>query len=164
MNFLLERYEIAYIVAGVLVFALLLFLTLRYAARHKLLLKVRAAEPIYCKQYLSSWKYYYRKQDSGCYVITIYNHKPADATVRRCKRFSSIYVGQSVNVYKRVRNHLTGHGNGDVYADVRENKWVYVRLIPCEEKDMNKLEKSLISLFNATKYYNKTCGGSARRD
>ena len=31
----------------------------------------------------------------------------------------------------RVRNHLTGHGNGDVYADVRNGKPVFVKIAPC---------------------------------
>lgn len=34
-------------------------------------------------------------------------------------------------MYKRVYNHLTGHGSGDVYADVKYGKYVYVKFIAC---------------------------------
>ena len=63
----------------------------------------------------------------------------------------------------RVRNHLTGHGNGDVYADVRNGKPVFVKIVPCPAQQMNALEKKLIKAFNATSSYNNTAGGSRRR-
>ena len=62
-----------------------------------------------------------------------------------------------------MRNHLTGHGNGDVYADVRMGKPVFVKLVPCTAEQMNALEKNLIRTFNATSSYNSTAGGSKRR-
>ena len=62
----------------------------------------------------------------------------------------------------RVRQHLTGKGNGDVYADFRAGRPVYVRLIACDERDMNAKEKYYIRLFNATASYNRTKGGGRR--
>ena len=136
----------------------------RLIYRGNLSKRVRDLRPVFYKEILNGGKIYAKKSESGCYIITIYNRKPFESSVNKNKRYSEIYVGQSVNIYKRVKNHLTGHGNGDVYADVREGKYVYIRFMPCPEAKMNKLEKSLISLFNATKSYNKTRGGSARRD
>lgn len=64
---------------------------------------------------------------------------------------------------ERVRNHLNGTGNGDVYADVREAKPVFVHLEGCEESQMDDLEKRLIDAFHATESYNSTRGGARRR-
>ena len=63
----------------------------------------------------------------------------------------------------RVHAHFNGKGNGDVYADVRNGKHVYVQLKPCPKDQMNDLEKSLIAAFHATDSYNSTRGGSASR-
>lgn len=79
------------------------------------------------------------------------------------KAYENVYVGQSLHVCSRVRNHLTGHGNGDVYADVRNGKPVFVKIVPCPAQQMNALEKKLIKAFNATSSYNNTAGGSRRR-
>lgn len=92
----------------------------------------------------------------GCYVIV--TSPSPDGTA-----FENVYVGQSLHVCSRVRNHLTGHGNGDVYADVRNGKPVFVKIAPCSPQQMNALEKSLIKSFNATSSYNNTAGGSRRR-
>ena len=92
----------------------------------------------------------------GCYVIV--TSPLPDGTA-----FENVYVGQSLHVCSRVRNHLTGHGNGDVYSDVRNGKPVFVKIAPCSPQQMNALEKSLIKAFNATSSYNNTAGGSRRR-
>lgn len=99
----------------------------------------------------------YKTMDQpGCYVIV--TSPSPDGTA-----FENVYVGQSLHVCSRVRNHLTGHGNGDVYADVRNGKPVFVKIAPCSPQQMNALEKSLIKAFNATSSYNNTAGGSRRR-
>ena len=92
----------------------------------------------------------------GCYVIIT-------APSADWRSYENVYVGQSLHVCSRVRNHLTGHGNGDVYADVRNGKPVYVKIVPCDQAKMNALEKSLIRAFDATSSYNRTAGGSKRR-
>lgn len=103
----------------------------------------------------------FKYQDGpGCYIITIYSNPVTDENW--CK-YENIYIGQSVRVCQRVHNHFNGKGNGDVYADIKYGKWVYVRFVRCEEHKMNDKEKELISVFNATKSYNKTKGGSALR-
>ncbi len=92
----------------------------------------------------------------GCYVIVT---SPSPDGVA----YENVYVGQSLHVCSRVRSHLTGHGNGDVYADVRMGKPVFVKIVPCPAQQMNAMERNLIKTFNATSSYNATAGGSRRR-
>lgn len=106
---------------------------------------------------VSGYKY---EDGPGCYVILIFD-KPVESGDWNC--YSNVYIGQSVNVCARVHNHLSGKGNGDVYADVRNGKYVYVQFKRCEKHEMNDLEKSLIQAFDATSSYNKTRGGAAHR-
>ncbi|MBD5445731.1 MAG: GIY-YIG nuclease family protein [Mycoplasma sp.] len=69
------------------------------------------------------------------------------------------YVGQSINLIKRVNNHFTGKGNGDVYADYKYGAEFEITLIPCHQNDLNKVEKHYIEFFNAYgKGYNKNKG------
>lgn len=100
----------------------------------------------------------FKYQDgSGCYIITVY---PTRVTDGKWKNYENVYVGQSKCVYQRVHNHFNGKGNGDVYADIKYGKWVYVSFVRCEEYELNQKEIELISIFNATRSYNKTRGGA----
>lgn len=100
----------------------------------------------------------FKYQDgSGCYIITIYTRPVTNGD---WSKYENVYVGQSKHVCQRVHNHFNGKGNGDVYADIKYGKWVYVSFVRCEEHEMNAKEIELISLFNATKSYNKTRGGA----
>ncbi|MDE7088223.1 MAG: GIY-YIG nuclease family protein [Malacoplasma sp.] len=83
---------------------------------------------------------------SGVYVIFNKNSK-------------MYYVGQSINLIKRVNNHFTGKGNGDVYADYKYGAEFEITLIPCSHQDLNKVERHYIEIFNAYgKGYNKNKG------
>lgn len=95
----------------------------------------------------------------GCYVIL--TNMGTDENGNRT--YDNVYVGQSVKACSRVRAHLTGHGNGDVYADVRNGENVSVCILPCPAEDMNDNEKALIAAFHATESYNVTHGGSRYR-
>lgn len=97
------------------------------AIRHK----AKHAKPVHYTKFLMEWDAYRPIDKPGCYIILIYKRRPLYHTVQKCKRYNEVYVGQSVNMYKRVYNHLTGHGNGDVYADVKYGKYVYVKFIAC---------------------------------
>lgn len=70
------------------------------------------------------------------------------------------YVGQSVDVIKRVSSHFSGRGNGDVYADYKYGNSFEIILIPFQQpyKSLNALEREMIRQFNADKGYNKTKG------
>lgn len=103
----------------------------------------------------------YKYEDGpGCYVIESF---PAGIEHPDFEHPNEVYVGQSLHICNRVRNHLNGKGNGDVYADVREGKPVFVHLERCEESQMNDLERRLIDAFHATESYNSTRGGARRR-
>ena len=74
------------------------------------------------------------------------------------------YVGQSVHVLKRVRQHFTGHGNGDVYADWKYGDSFTIRvckLVDSGYANLNDLERDAIQAYDAyDKGYNRT-GGNA---
>ena len=106
---------------------------------------------------MSGYKY---EDGAGCYVILIFDHPVEDGN---WTGYENVYIGQSVNVCQRVHNHFNGKGNGDVYADIRNGKYVYVQFKRCEKAEMNNLEKSLIQAFDATDSYNKTRGGATQR-
>lgn len=127
---------------------------------------VMGSQMIPVSTFLSNWKTtrsgnkvtggYKTLDQPGCYVIIT-------APSPDWRSYENVYVGQSLHVCSRVRNHLTGHGNGDVYADVRNRKPVYVKIMLCDQRQMNAVEKNLIRAFNATSSYNRTAGGSKRR-
>ena len=72
------------------------------------------------------------------------------------------YVGQSVRVVGRVRQHLTGHGNGDVYADYKYGDKFEINLVSLRESgydSLDALERDTIKAYDAyTKGYNRTRG------
>lgn len=72
------------------------------------------------------------------------------------------YVGQSRDVYGRVKQHTTGYGNGNVYADMKYGDIFAVKLLPLKNSgfdSLNELEKYAIDAFDAYKYgYNRTSG------
>ncbi len=138
------------------------------AKRARLRKKVKKSGFVYWEKFEENWiidekkRLGYKYSDfSGCYVILIFE-KPV-----RGKRFwgwNNIYVGQSVNVCRRVHNHFTGKGKGDVYADIKYGKYAYVRMIPVKPKRLNDMEIALIDAFSATDSYNKTKGGAKKID
>ena len=100
------------------------------------------------------WKYH---EFPGCYVILFFDEKPE--VEDDFDRYKDVYVGQSLNVTERVHHHFTGYGRGDVYADLKAGRCVYVRMIPCEKEGLNDLERALIEEYDATSSYNATAGG-----
>lgn len=122
--------------------------------------KAKRLHPIYCHDFLEQWDLYRKADTAGCYVILIYKKRPNKRSVRRCANYNEVYVGQSVNMYHRVHKHLTGYGNGDVYADVKYRRFVYLQFIPCKRTQLNAFEKELIEQYHATTSYNRTKGGA----
>lgn len=98
--------------------------------------------------------------EPGCYVILIFDEPVTNGDY---SGYKDVYVGQSITMYQRVRDHFSGKGNGDVYADIKYGKYVYAQFFSCMESELNLKERELIRLFNATESYNKTSGGSAVR-
>lgn len=135
--------------------------------QRRLRASVENREPVSASMFLEYWKGgdgvggrgFSDYDQPGCYVILIdpYRLENGDTGYR------DVYVGQSMTMCSRVRQHLTGHGNGDVYVDVKNGANVQIRLIPTNPRELNNLEKTLIDAFHATKSYNKTKGGAKAR-
>lgn len=72
------------------------------------------------------------------------------------------YVGQSVKTVQRVNSHLSGRGNGDVYADYKYGDEFTVKIIPLNKSGydtLDDLERNMINTYNAySSGYNKTRG------
>lgn len=73
------------------------------------------------------------------------------------------YVGQATRLFFRVNQHMTGHGNGDVYADYKRGKdKIIIQLFPLTNSgyyDLDKFEKDMITKYDAyNNGYNKTAG------
>jgi hypothetical protein len=75
------------------------------------------------------------------------------------------YVGQAKRLYFRVKQHFTGHGNGDVYADYKYGDAFLIRLITLRESgydDLDRLERDMIAKYRAyERGYNKTAGNQS---
>ena len=82
--------------------------------------------------------------------------------VLRNKTNDKCYVGQSSKVIDRAAAHLTGQGNGDVYADFKYGAEFEVALIPLNGSGYNsldELERETIKAYNAFDTgYNRTRG------
>ena len=72
------------------------------------------------------------------------------------------YVGQGKEVLNRVNAHLTGKGNGDVYADYKYGDTFTIKIIALSSSgfsSLNELERYTIMTYNSyTTGYNKTRG------
>jgi len=76
-----------------------------------------------------------------------------------------VYVGQSIRVGDRLNSHLTGKGNGHVFADYHRGRDRFqVSVVPLKDSgftSLNAIEKHYIDMHNANdpKHgYNKTKG------
>ena len=158
-------YVTAVVIAAVLL--LILFIALRTSANARFRRKIRKSELIYYQDFERDWikekgiSGYKYNDTSGCYVITLYEHKLIGR--HGYMNFENIYIGQSQNVCQRVHNHLSGKGKGDVYADIKYGLEAYITIIPCKEKKLNDMERQLIEVFHATESYNRTRGGAKER-
>ena len=155
----LNQQYLLYALAG-LVFCILLILTIR-ACRplpKKIESMIRRKQYMSQEEFFESWKE--NKDDfPGCYVILIYDK----TLIFNPMNYDDIYVGQSVNVRKRVFSHLMGHGNGNVYYGLKSGCKVFVIIRKCRKKKLNQAEIELIDHFQATSSLNMTRGGAARR-
>lgn len=160
--------EIIFIAAGIILAAVVFaFATCRFLGKNARIRRTVAGKRFTdSKSFEKGWitergedGYKYR-DFTGCYIILVFDKPVLNGNY---SRFENIYIGQSLNVCRRVHNHFNGKGNGDVYADIRGGKHVYVQLLKCRKKDMNELERRLIKAFGATRSYNSTRGGGRKR-
>lgn len=69
------------------------------------------------------------------------------------------YVGQSLKILRRVKSHLTGKGNGDIYADYKYGSQLEITLIEVPSWQLNEVERLLIKDLQSTKHgYNRSKG------
>ena len=79
------------------------------------------------------------------------------------EKYEAIYIGQSLHLASRVKQHLQGNGNKKVYYDYQNRKQIYIHLERCMPSYMNRMEKDLIRSFKATRSYNIQKGGGKHR-
>ncbi|MBR7006936.1 MAG: GIY-YIG nuclease family protein [Candidatus Methanomethylophilaceae archaeon] len=96
----------------------------------------------------------------GCYVILVYKGRHAS---RNPENYLMGYVGQSVNVFSRVHEHLVGEGNEGVRSAIKAGRRVMVQPFPCSAESLNDMERLLIAAMSRDRLYNMTDGGSAWR-
>lgn len=72
------------------------------------------------------------------------------------------YVGQAKHMFQRVNNHLSGRGNGDVYADYKYGDDFTIKMVELKNSGfstLNELERNMIMAYDAyTNGYNRTRG------
>lgn len=105
--------------------------------------------------------FYLRTQKRGkSYISNDYNIP--GVYILRNKTQGMYYIGQGKKVLSRANHHLTGKGNGDVYADYKYGDTFTVQIVPLDStnyKYLNDLEREYIRFFDAYKQgYNKTRG------
>ena len=100
------------------------------------------------------------KIDGGVQYSTAHNFSGVYILYNKTKRM--YYIGQAKHIFDRVNSHLTGKGNGDVYADYKHGDKFTIRLIDLEDSgflNLNDMERQAIAAYNAyTNGYNKTKG------
>lgn len=151
------------IIVGAVLIVLSLIICYKKFATCSIRRKISRKEPIIATDFLDRWDDLRGQDQPGCYVIMIYAHPPLWPKLRSGRGYENVYVGQSIHMYRRVHEHFTGHGNGDVYADIKYKKAAYVRFIPCNRGGLNKTEIELINAYCATRSYNRTRGGAKLR-
>lgn len=150
-----------FFISGGVILILILIIVIANATKP---ITVKVEKKIKSKNYISQDEFFklWEKDKSdypGCYVILIYDKK----LIINPMNYDEIYIGQSVNVRKRIFNHLMGHGNGDVYYGLKSGCKIYIVIQKCSKKKLNESEIDLIEYFEATDSLNVTRGGSARR-
>ncbi len=102
------------------------------------------------------------ESEDGGRAFTSAKYDYAGVYILYNKTRNMYYVGQAQAVLSRINQHLTGHGNGDLYADFKfgdKFSITSIRLKGSGFKTLNELERHAISVYNAySDGYNKTRG------
>lgn len=106
------------------------------------------------------FRVYRRSRDKKRYISRRYDYPGVYILYNRTRNI--YYVGQAASVLSRINQHLTGHGNGDVYADYKYgDRFVItsIRLRGSGFSSLNELERHAIAVYKADSAgYNKTRG------
>ena len=173
MNMMLEKlYQYLTVLDGELMCKIVfLFLILfmafalifRFIKDKKIRDKILSSHFIDANRFLKSKNPIYKNGEfskSGCYVILIFSYPIQDDNYRK---YDDIYIGQSLNLSKRMKQHLTGNGNKNIYKDFQKGKYIYFTFQRCQPSYMNRMEKNLIRAFRSTNSYNVQKGGGKHR-
>lgn len=148
----------------VFLFLFMIFvLGFRFIKNKKIRDKVLSSRFIEANHFLKSKNPIYKNGEfskSGCYVILIFSSPIHDGNY---KKFDDIYIGQSLNLSKRMKQHFAGNGNKNVYRDYQKGKFIYFTFQRCQPSYMNRMEKDLIRAFHSTESYNVQKGGGKHR-
>lgn len=128
---------------GTICFCLFIFIK-QLIKEYKLRKSILNGYFVSADMFLKKWNDLYKNETwnkSGCYVILIYNHVVNDF---HKEKYEAIYIGQSLHLASRVKQHLQGNGNKKVYYDYQNRKQIYIHLERCMPSYMNRMEKDLI--------------------
>ena len=146
---------------------LFLFMTFvlifRFIKDKKIRDKVLSSRFIEANRFLKSKNPIYKNGEfskSGCYVILIFSFPVCDENY---KSLMILLLGESLNLSKRMKQHLTGSGNKNVFRDYQKGKFIYFTFQRCQPSYMNRMEKNLIRAFRSTDSYNIQKGGGKHR-
>lgn len=137
-----------------LIIILFVIFTVFYCVYREIERKNRVKDFLYIDEFLKLPN----EKISGCYVLLVYDSPLSKNNLN----YKHVYVGQSIDLYRRVKTHLSGNGNKKIFWDNKKKKYVYVRLFKAPAGTLDALEKRLIKKYNAfysKKGYNKTRGG-----
>ena len=82
--------------------------------------------------------------------------------------WKTVYVGQSVNIFNRYKQHISGKGCPEIYIDYQKNpyklRFKAISLQKSHYSNLDALEKRLIIKYNTVRHgYNKTAGNGRHR-
>lgn len=80
----------------------------------------------------------------------------------------TVYVGQSINIWARYKQHISDKGSHEIYLDYKKNpnklRFKAIRLSATHYSNLDALEKRLIMKYKTDiRGYNKTAGNGHER-
>ena len=117
------------------------------------------------EEFTSQWSAYLKhKEESGCYAIFFYDKPINPLSTEQRKRFKTLYIGQSKDIFYRVHEHFTGRGNDGAMRLITHGVPAYAVFLPAGLWHLNDYETRLIRAFKANKIgLNVQRGGGQKR-
>ena len=117
------------------------------------------------EEFTSQWDAFLKhKEKSGCYAIFFYEKPINPYSIEQKKRFKTLYIGQSKDIFYRVHEHFTGRGNEGAMQLITHGVLAYAVFLPAGLWRLNDYEEKLIRAFRANKIgLNIQRGGGQKR-